>query len=221
MIKDWNLFFESIKNEPFAKSLKAFLDEEYENKVVYPPRDLLFNAFRLTNPLTLKAVIIGQDPYHNPGEAMGLSFSVPRGLDIPPSLRNVYKEIQNDLGIKMNMENGDLTPWAEQGVLLLNAYLSVIGGKPLSHKSPLYEEFDRRLLEYIDTLPQPIVFLLWGNFAKKFEKYIKNPNRLILKASHPSPLALSHGGFFNQHHFSRANDYLYEHNIKPISWQID
>lgn len=221
MIKDWNLFFESIKNEPFAKSLKAFLDEEYENKVVYPPRDLLFNAFRLTNPLTLKAVIIGQDPYHNPGEAMGLSFSVPRGLDIPPSLRNVYKEIQNDLGIKMNMENGDLTPWAEQGVLLLNAYLSVIGGKPLSHKSPLYEEFDRRLLEYIDTLPQPIVFLLWGNFAKKFEKYIKNPNRLILKASHPSPLALSHGGFFNQHHFSRANDYLYEHNIKPISWRID
>lgn len=221
MIKDWNLFFESIKNEPFAKSLKAFLDEEYENKVVYPPRDLLFNAFRLTNPLTLKAVIIGQDPYHNPGEAMGLSFSVPRGLDIPPSLRNIYKEIQNDLGIKMNMENGDLTPWAEQGVLLLNAYLSVIGGKPLSHKSPLYEEFDRRLLEYVDTLPQPIVFLLWGNFAKKFEKYIKNPNRLILKASHPSPLALSHGGFFNQHHFSRANDYLYEHNIKPISWQID
>lgn len=221
MIKDWNLFFESIKNEPFAKSLKAFLDEEYENKVVYPPRDLLFNAFRLTNPLTLKAVIIGQDPYHNPGEAMGLSFSVPRGLDIPPSLRNIYKEIQNDLGIKMNMENGDLTPWAEQGVLLLNAYLSVIGGKPLSHKSPLYEEFDRRLLEYVDTLPKPIVFLLWGNFAKKFEKYIKNPNRLILKASHPSPLALSHGGFFNQHHFSRANDYLYEHNIKPISWQID
>lgn len=221
MIKDWNLFFESIKNEPFAKSLKAFLDEEYENKVVYPPRDLLFNAFRLTNPLTLKAVIIGQDPYHNPGEAMGLSFSVPRGLDIPPSLRNIYKEIQNDLGIKMNMENGDLTPWAEQGVLLLNAYLSVIGGKPLSHKSPLYEEFDRRLLEYVDTLPQPIVFLLWGNFAKKFEKYIKNPNRLILKASHPSPLALSHGGFFNQHHFSRANDYLYEHNIKPISWKID
>lgn len=221
MIKDWNLFFESIKNEPFAKSLKAFLDEEYENKVVYPPRDLLFNAFRLSNPLTLKAVIIGQDPYHNPGEAMGLSFSVPRGLDIPPSLRNIYKEIQNDLGIKMNMENGDLTPWAEQGVLLLNAYLSVIGGKPLSHKSPLYEEFDRRLLEYVDTLPQPIVFLLWGNFAKKFEKYIKNPNRLILKASHPSPLALSHGGFFNQHHFSRANDYLYEHNIKPISWQID
>lgn len=221
MIKDWNLFFESIKNEPFAKSLKAFLNEEYENKVVYPPRDLLFNAFRLTNPLTLKAVIIGQDPYHNPGEAMGLSFSVPRGLDIPPSLRNIYKEIQNDLGIKMNMENGDLTPWAEQGVLLLNAYLSVIGGKPLSHKSPLYEEFDRRLFEYVDTLPQPIVFLLWGNFAKKFEKYIKNPNRLILKASHPSPLALSHGGFFNQHHFSRANDYLYEHNIKPISWQID
>ena len=220
MFSDWKPFFESIKEKPYSKSLHHFLDEEYENFTVYPPRDMLFQAFKLTNPSTLKAVIIGQDPYHNPGQAMGLSFSVPRGMDLPPSLKNVYKEIENDVGVKMNFENGDLTPWALQGTLLLNAYLSVRAGKPLSHKREEYDLFMADVMRYLDSLPNPIVFMLWGNFAKRYEAMIHNPKHLILKASHPSPLALSHGGWFGMHLFSKANDFLIENGLDPIDWKI-
>lgn len=220
MFSDWKPFFESIKEKPYSKSLHHFLDEEYENFTVYPPRDMLFQAFKLTNPSTLKAVIIGQDPYHNPGQAMGLSFSVPRGMDLPPSLKNVYKEIENDFGVKMNFENGDLTPWALQGTLLLNAYLSVRAGKPLSHKREEYDLFMADVMRYLDSLPNPIVFMLWGNFAKRYEAMIHNPKHLILKASHPSPLALSHGGWFGMHLFSKANDFLIENGLDPIDWKI-
>lgn len=220
MFNDWKPFFESIKEKPYSKSLHRFLDEEYENFTIYPPRDMLFQAFKLTNPSTLKAVIIGQDPYHNPGQAMGLSFSVPRGMDLPPSLKNVYKEIENDVGVKMNFENGDLTPWALQGTLLLNAYLSVRAGKPLSHKREEYDLFMADVMRYLDSLPNPIVFMLWGNFAKRYEAMIHNPKHLILKASHPSPLALSHGGWFGMHLFSKANDFLIENGLDPIDWKI-
>lgn len=220
MFNDWKPFFESIKEKPYSKSLHRFLDEEYENFTIYPPRDMLFQAFKLTNPSTLKAVIIGQDPYHNPGQAMGLSFSVPRGMDLPPSLKNVYKEIENDVGIKMNFENGDLTPWALQGTLLLNAYLSVRAGKPLSHKREEYDLFMADVMCYLDSLPNPIVFMLWGNFAKRYETMIHNPKHLTLKASHPSPLALSHGGWFGMHLFSKANDFLIENGLVPIDWKI-
>ena len=220
MFNDWKPFFESIKEKPYSKSLHRFLDEEYENCTIYPPRDMLFQAFKLTNPSTLKAVIIGQDPYHNPGQAMGLSFSVPRGMDLPPSLKNVYKEIENDVGIKMNFENGDLTPWALQGTLLLNAYLSVRAGKPLSHKRAEYDLFMADVMCYLDSLPNPIVFMLWGNFAKRYETMIHNPKHLILKASHPSPLALSHGGWFGMRLFSKANDFLIENGLVPIDWKI-
>ena len=220
MLSDWKVFFDSIKEKPYSKPLHEFLNEEYENFTVYPPRDMLFQAFKLTNPSTLKAVIIGQDPYSNPGQAMGLSFSVPRGIDIPPSLRNIYKEIQNDIGGTMNFENGDLTPWALQGTLLLNAYLSVRAGKPLSHKRPEYDAFMADVMRYLDTLPNPMVFMLWGNFAKRYDSFIRNPKHLILKASHPSPLALSHGGWFGMHLFSKANDFLIENGLEPIDWKI-
>ncbi len=123
VIKDWKKLFDKVAGEEYSASLHRFLDAEYEAHVIYPPRDMMFQAFKFTNPSTLKVVVIGQDPYHNPGEAMGMSFSVPRGIDIPPSLINIYKEIEKDIGCKMNFDNGDLTPWAEQGVLLLNAYL--------------------------------------------------------------------------------------------------
>src|SRR5574344_3164035 len=133
MISKWNDFFTNVKAKDYSKRLNSFLDSEYQNRTIYPKRDLMFTAFSLTSPEDVKVVIVGQDPYHNPGQAMGLSFSVPRGIDPPPSLINVYKEIRNDLGLEMNFDNGDLTPGAEQGILLLNAYLTVRAGVPLSH----------------------------------------------------------------------------------------
>ncbi len=220
MIKDWKELFDKVEEEDYSKSLKAFLDAEYKTNVIYPPRDMMFQAFKFTSPKTLKVVIIGQDPYHNPGEAMGMSFSVPRGIDLPPSLINIYKEIQKDLNVVMNFENGDLTPWAEQGVLLLNAYLSVRAGIPLSHKRPEYEKFMSDTLAYIESLDQPIVYMLWGGFAKKYESQVTNPKHLVLKANHPSPLSANRGGWFNNHLFSKCNEYLAENGLSEIDWKI-
>jgi uracil-DNA glycosylase len=134
MIANWKPLFDQVKSEPYSATLHSFLDHEYASQTIYPPRDLVYNAFKLTDPKDLKVVIIGQDPYHEPGQAMGLSFSVPKGTPLPPSLQNIYKELENDLGIQMDFQNGDLTPWAKQGVLLLNAYLTVRAHSPLSHK---------------------------------------------------------------------------------------
>lgn len=220
MFKDWKDLFQQVEKKPYSKTLKAFLDEEYRTKTIYPPRDMMFQAFRFTSPFTLKAVIIGQDPYHNPAEAMGMSFSVPIGIDPPPSLINIYKEIEADTGAKMDYERGDLTPWAEQGVLLLNAYLSVVAGKPLSHKRPEYDEFMDDVLSYIDNLPQPIVFFLWGSFARRYRFKVTNPNRLVLESVHPSPLSANRGGWFGNHHFSRCNAFLVENGSQPINWKI-
>lgn len=220
MLKDWDALFEAYKKTSDAATLRAFLDGEYAEKTIYPPRDMVFQAFRLTASKDLKVVIIGQDPYHNPGEAMGLSFSVPRGLDLPPSLINIYKEIEKDLGIKMDFENGDLTPWATQGVLLLNAYLTVVAHKPLSHKRKEYDSFLRMTLEYIDTLDQPIVFMLWGGFARGYAPYVKNPKHIVLEAVHPSPLSANRGGWFGKKLFSKCNDYLFENGVAPIDWKI-
>jgi uracil-DNA glycosylase len=181
---------------------------------------MVYQAFKLTKPKDLKVVIIGQDPYHNPGQAMGMSFSVPRGIEPPPSLINIYKEIEDDLGVKMDFGNGDLTPWAMQGVLLLNAYLTVRAGLPLSHKRVEYDQFINDVMVYLDTLDQPIVFMLWGGFAKKFEPLIKNPKHLILKAVHPSPLSANHGGWFGRHLFSQCNRYLTDQGVKTIDWRI-
>lgn len=220
MISDWEVLFEKVKAEPYSSTLKSFLDEEYASRVIYPPRKLMYNAFAQTSPSSLKAVIIGQDPYSNPGQAMGLSFSVPHGIPLPPSLINVYKEIESDLGITMDYHNGDLTPWAKQGVLLLNSYLSVRAGIPLSHKREEYDRFAQDVMEYLDTLDQPIVFLLWGGFARKFRACVHHPNHLVLEAAHPSPLSANRGGFFGCRHFSKANDYLLAHGSEAIQWKI-
>lgn len=220
VIRDWKPLFDSIKEKEYSKTLHAFLDEEYETHTIYPPRDMVFQAFKLTKPADLKVVIIGQDPYHNPGQAMGMSFSVPRGINPPPSLINVYKEIQNDIGITMNFDNGDLTPWAEQGVLLLNAYLTVRAGVALSHRRPEYDAFIHDVMVYLDQLSQPVVFMLWGNFAKQYIPLITNPKHLILTASHPSPMAANYGGWFNRHLFSQCNHFLEENGVKTIDWQI-
>lgn len=211
--------FKKVREKPYSDLLSSFLDREYGNYVIYPPRELMFNAFKLTSPREVKCVIIGQDPYHNEGEAMGLSFSVPFGIQVPPSLANIFKEIGNDIGAVEEPRNGDLTLWARQGVLLLNAYLSVRAGMPLSHKIPEYDAFMRDVLGYLDTLDQPIVFLLWGGFARKYKDFVTNPNHLVLEAAHPSPLAANRGGWFGNRHFSEANDFLVAKGVAPIDWQ--
>lgn len=220
MLKDWNELFSAVKEREYSKTLKTFLDEEYKTKAIYPPRDMVYQAFKCTSPKDIKVIVIGQDPYHNPGQAMGLSFSVPRGFDLPPSLVNIYKEIQKDEKITMNFENGDLTPWAEQGVLLLNAYLTVVENTPLAHKREEYELFMKDVLNYIETLDQPIVYMLWGGFAKKYAKFVKNPKHKLLMANHPSPLSANRGGWFDQHLFTQCDQFLEENGVKAIDWKI-
>jgi uracil-DNA glycosylase len=214
----WDIFFKEVAQKDYAKRLKSFLDEEYSKHIVYPPRHLVFNAFNLTAPENIKVVIIGQDPYHEPNQAMGLSFSVPSSVRLPPSLVNIYKEIESDLGVKMK-NDGDLTYLAKQGVLLLNAYLTVRQSEALSHRLPEYEQFMDDVLDYINELPQPIVFLLWGGFAKKYLKKITNPQHHVLTCVHPSPLSANRGGWFGNRHFSKTNAFLKEHNISAIVWE--
>ena len=215
---NWNELFEKIKLQEYAKTLKLFLDEEYKNKIIYPPRKDMFNAFKYCTVNDLKVVIIGQDPYHEPHQAMGLCFAVNHGVALPPSLKNIYKEIENEYHVDMSKQDGDLTYLAKQGVLLLNSILSVEKGKPLSHNIKEYELFFKDILSFINTLNKPIVFLLWGGYAKSLSKYLTNPNFLILKANHPSPLSANRGGWFNNNHFLLCNEYLVKHNISPIIW---
>lgn len=217
-MKSWKPFFDEVAKKDYSKSLHEFLNYEYSHQTIYPPRQLMFNAFELTEVENIKVVIIGQDPYHQPGQAMGLSFSVPSGVKLPPSLVNIFKEIESDLGIKMR-NDGDLTYLAKQGVLLINAYLSVREGQPLSHHREEYDLFMIDLMKYLDNLNQPIVFMMWGNFAQKFAKYVANPEHIILKSVHPSPLGANHGGWFGLKQFSRCNEYLVSKGVKPIDWQ--
>ena len=216
--KTWNEFFKEIQSEPFCESLNKFLNEEYQNYTCYPPRELLFNAFRLTPLDKVKVVIVGQDPYHEPGQAMGLSFSVPQGIKVPPSLINIYKEIANEYNCTMNMSSGDLTYLAKQGVLLLNSILSVRAHEALSHNIEEYRMFLARVLEVLDHQTQPIVFLLWGGPARKLKAFLHNPSHLILECIHPSPLAANHGGWFGNNHFKKANEYLSSHGLSKINW---
>ena len=216
----WAPILENEFNKEYFKELERFVDSEYKNYKVYPDESLIFNAFSLCPIERIKVVIIGQDPYHNEGEAMGLAFSVNKGIKIPPSLKNIYKELYSDLGIEKDITNGDLTPWAEQGVLLLNAYLSVRAGIPLSHVRPEYDKFMDDVLKYVESLDQPIVYMLWGGFAKKYASKVTNPKHIVLSSVHPSPLSANRGGWFGQHLFSKCNAYLTESGTTPIDWQI-
>ena len=217
-IKTWNEFFKTIQEKDYSISLHEFLDKQYRDFTCYPPRELLFNAFRLTPLANVKVVIIGQDPYHEPGQAMGLSFSVPKGIQVPPSLVNIYKEIYNEYKTPIDMKNGDLTYLAKQGVLLLNSLLSVRAHEPMSHNIPEYEQFFSDVLEVLDHQTTPIVFMLWGGPAKKYKKYLHNPSHLILESVHPSPLAANRGGWFGNGHFLKANEYLRKNGVKEIKW---
>ncbi len=201
----------------FGKITHFLKSEKAAGKEIYPPGSLIFNAFALTPVDALKVVILGQDPYHNPGEAMGLCFSVPRHVKVPPSLKNIYKEINGDMGCTIP-GHGDLTAWAGQGVLLLNAFLTVEKNKPLSHSTIGWQTFTDQVISTISDRLEGVVFLLWGNFAKTKLSLIDTGKHLVLQSAHPSPLAGK--AFFNNHHFSRANAYLQANGKDGIDWQI-
>lgn len=204
--------------KPYFEGLVRFLHQEKAaGKVIYPPGSLIFRAFDLTPVDQVKVVILGQDPYHNPGEAMGLSFSVPDGVKMPPSLRNIYKEIETDLGIRMS-GRPNLEGWARQGVLLLNSFLTVEAGIAASHRNIGWQEFTDAVIRYLSENRSGIVFLLWGNFAKAKASLIDPSRHHVLMAAHPSPLA--GGAFFGCRHFSKTNQLLAAEGKTPINWQL-
>ncbi len=214
----WKNALASEFEKPYFASLVRFLHQEKAaGKVIYPPGNLIFRAFDLTPVDQVKVVILGQDPYHNPGEAMGLSFSVPDGVRMPPSLRNIYKEIETDLGIRMS-GRPNLEDWARQGVLLLNSFLTVEAGMAGSHRSIGWQEFTDAVIRYLSDHGDGIVFLLWGNFAKAKASLIDAHRHHVLTAAHPSPLA--GGAFFGCRHFSQTNQILEAEGKTPIHWQI-
>ena len=218
MNSDWNDLFASLDKESFYLRLKQKIDEVYTLGTCYPPKEKMFAAFKECSLANLKVVIIGQDPYPNPGQAMGLSFSVPSGTPLPPSLKNIYKEIEDEgLGL-MNYGDGDLTYLSHQGVLLLNTYLSVQAQQPASHAWKEYEEFMKRVLGFISRNKESVVFLFWGSFAKRFVSFADNPNHLKLFANHPSPLSANRGGWFGCNHFRLCNEYLAKRGYSPIDW---
>ncbi|NUO00034.1 MAG: uracil-DNA glycosylase [Saprospiraceae bacterium] len=215
----WKAVLESEFEQPYFQTIASFLRREKEaGKIIYPPGPLIFNAFNSTPFQDVKVVILGQDPYHNPGEAMGLSFSVPRGVTTPPSLKNIYKELNTDVGLPIPA-HGDLSAWAKQGVFLLNAMLTVEHKQAQSHQNIGWQNFTDAVIRKLSDQRQHLVFMLWGNFARKKNSLIDASKHLILEAAHPSPLA--GGAFFGCKHFSKANGYLKEHGLPPIDWKVD
>jgi uracil-DNA glycosylase len=201
--------------------LREFLKSEIQaEKIIYPPNPLIFNAFNTTPLDRVKVVILGQDPYHGPNQAHGLSFSVQKGIALPPSLRNIYHELSTDLGI-VPPKHGDLTQWAEEGVLLLNSVLTVEAGQPTSHQKKGWEDFTDVAIDVLNEQYQNIVFILWGAYAHKKGQRIDQTKHLVLKAAHPSPLAANRGGFFGCKVFSKTNNYLKQNGIEPINWQLE
>lgn len=214
----WKSVLQETFQQPYFEQLITFVKQEKaQHKIIYPPGSLIFNAFNLTPFDRVKVVILGQDPYHNPGEAMGLCFSVPKGVRVPPSLQNIYKELHTDLGLPIP-SHGDLTPWAQHGVFLLNAMLTVEKNKPGSHQHIGWQDFTDGVIHQLSTQREGLVFMLWGNFAKKKIGLIDPERHLILEAAHPSPLA--RGAFFGSKHFSKANAYLIAQGKEPVDWVL-
>lgn len=217
---DW---LDAIKPEfgkKYYKELFEFVKDEYSRVVVYPPSDDIFNAFHFTPLSEVKVLILGQDPYHNVNQAHGLSFSVPPDQkEIPPSLQNIYKELNTDLGCSIP-DNGYLKKWADQGVLMLNTVLTVRAHRPASHQGKGWEQFTDAVIEAVNAQERPIVYMLWGKPAQKKSAMLTNPKHLVLEAPHPSPLS-AFRGFFGCKHFSKANDFLLSNGVEPIDWQIE
>lgn len=213
----WTNWMNEELIKPYFKNLMSFLDERSLTETIYPPKKDWFNAFLYTSVNNLKVVILGQDPYHGPNQAHGLSFST-LNEKLPPSLKNIYKELKDDLNIDISTK-GDLTSWARQGVLLLNTVLTVEASKPLSHKNKGWEIFTHQMIRHINLLNQPIVFILWGNQAKEIKPLLTNPKHMVIESVHPSPFS-ARLGFFGSKPFSKANHYLMMHHVNPIDWHI-
>ena len=220
MPEDWKLALADELTSQNMDNLRDFLRQEYgSGKSIYPKASQMFNAFNLTPLSEVKVVILGQDPYHGPGQAMGLSFSVPKMIPMPPSLRNIVKEMADDIGA-VPPKHGDLTHWAKQGVLLLNASLTVQEGNAGSHQGKGWEQFTDAVIDVVNEQTSNTVFILWGSKAKLKGKFIDTEKHLILSAVHPSPLAANRGGFFGSKPFSKANEYLVQHGKTAIDWQL-
>lgn len=216
---DWDEILEAEFAKPYFKEITDFLEESYKENTIVPPKDEIFNALRLSSYEDTKVLILGQDPYYNFGQANGLAFSVNEGVKIPPSLKNIYKELESDLGIPI-ADTGSLVSWAKQGVLLLNTSLTVVEKKPNSHKNIGWQIFTDEIIKILNKKESPCVFILWGNNAIAKEKFITNPKHLIIKSSHPSPLS-ARRGFFGSKVFSRTNQFLKKNNEKEIDWKIE
>lgn len=214
--ESWKLALQEEFESEYFKNLKNFLREEIKSHIIYPPGKLIFSAFNLTPLTAVRVVILGQDPYHGMGQAHGLAFSVPNGIPVPPSLKNIYKELHDDLGIPLPM-SGNLEKWAKQGVLLLNATLTVRAGQPGSHQNKGWELFTDQVIRTISDLRAGVVFLLWGRFAQYKESLIDSSKHFILKAAHPSPFSV-HKGFFGCRHFSKTNEILRKNGMGDIDW---
>ena len=216
---DWLPALNAEFSKPYYKELYEFVKAEYNTTQVFPPAEHIFNAFHMTPLHEVKVVIIGQDPYHEPGQAHGLCFSVKPGVDTPPSLVNIYKELADDCGCYIP-NNGFLEKWARQGVLLLNTVLTVRAHQANSHSKRGWEEFTDAAIKVLNQENRPIVFILWGKPAQSKKYMLNNPNHLILEAPHPSPLS-AYRGFFGSKPFSKTNHFLMEHGVEPIDWQIE
>lgn len=213
---DWDELLKVVWNSPGFNNFYHKILHEYDIKTIYPPKDYIFNALKLTSYKDTKVVIVGQDPYHGEHQAHGLSFSVQKGVKVPPSLQNIYKELYDDLGVPIR-NDGDLTGWEKQGVLLLNAVLTVEKDKAASHRNWGWELLTDYIIKVLNMKEEPVVFILWGNFAKEKAKLITNPHHYIITSPHPSPFS-AYSGFFGSKPFSKTNDYLVKNNLKSIDW---
>lgn len=213
--KKWDVILKEDFESPYFEKLGVFVKNEYKNKIIYPEYKDIFNALKYTDYDEVKVVILGQDPYHGENEAHGLSFSVKEGVQMPPSLRNIFKELKNDIGIERTQT--DLSDWAKQGVLLLNSIMTVVKDTPLSHKDKGWEIFTDSIIKKLGEREKPLVFILWGNYARSKKELIKNTNHLIIENVHPSPLSASRG-FFGSKPFSKTNVFLEKNGINKIEW---
>ena len=215
----WDQYLELEYKKEYFQKLMDFVKEEYKRKTIYPKQNEVFNAFRYTDYSNVKVVILGQDPYHGPNQAEGLSFSVKNEVLKPPSLQNIFKELESDLEIPFP-EHNSLKPWAKQGVLLLNAVLTVEEHKPTSHKNQGWEEFTDQVIKILNARDTPTVFILWGAYARSKKAFITNKKHLIIESAHPSPFS-ARNGFFGSKPFSKTNEFLKKNNIKEIDWRIE
>ena len=213
---DWDQLFDQEIQKDYLIKIRYFLAREYKTKQLFPEKENIFAAFKATSIKDTKVVILGQDPYHNVGQAQGYAFSVPENFPLPPSLKNIYKELEMEYHQPVN-RNGDLTDWARQGVLLMNTVLTVEAHKAFSHSKIGWQNFTNAALQLLNQQDQPIVFLLWGNSAIQAKKFLNNPKHLVLTSPHPSPLSASRG-FFGNNHFIQANQYLIQNGKTPIQW---